>query len=71
MLSKDEHIKLKDNYYKSNELRENAIKFMLDNYISNIDLDVQTYDTININNANIIYLPTLNDVINHTKKLQK
>ena len=36
MLSKDEHIKLKDNYYKSNELRENAIKFMLDNYISNI-----------------------------------
>lgn len=71
MLSKDEHIKLKDNYYNSKELRDNAIKFMLDNYISNIDLDVQTYDTININNANIIYLPTLNDVINHTKKLQK
>ena len=36
MLSKDEHIKLKDNYYNSKELRENAIKFMLDNYISNI-----------------------------------
>ena len=44
---------------------------MLDNYVSNSDLDVQTYDTIDINNSNIIYLPTINDVINHTKKLQK
>lgn len=71
MLSNNETITLKDNYYNSKELRESAIKFMLDNYISNNDLDVQSYDTIDINNANIIYLPTINDVINHTKKLQK
>lgn len=71
MLSNDDSITLNEKYYNSKELREKAIKFMLDNYISNNDLDVQSYDTINISDANIIYLPTINQILNHTKKLQK
>lgn len=53
---------------QSNNSLMKALKFMLDKLISDIDLDVQSYERIDTSNAKFISLPNINMVLNYQKQ---